>query len=58
MKYVLVTGAAGGMGMAITKRLTDRGYFVFALDYRDFEVGKNTKKIISKLKKGVIQYDI
>ena len=46
MKHVLVTGAGGGMGMAITKRLTDEGYFVFAIDYRDFRVGENTKKII------------
>ena len=46
MKHVLVTGAGGGMGMAITKRLTDEGYFVFAIDYRDFESGENTRKII------------
>ena len=50
MKYVLVTGAAGGMGMAITRRLTDKGYFVFALDYRDFEAGKNTRKIICNVR--------
>ena len=46
MKHVLVTGAGGGMGMAITKRLTDEGYFVFAMDCRDFESGENTRKII------------
>ena len=46
MKYVLVTGAGGGMGMAITKKLTREGCFVFAMDCRDFETGNNTRKII------------
>lgn len=46
MKQVLVTGAGGGMGKAITERLTEMGYFVFALDCRDFDAGKNTRKII------------
>ena len=32
MKYVVVTGAYGGMGYAAVKALTDKGYFVFALD--------------------------
>ncbi|MBQ8426340.1 MAG: SDR family NAD(P)-dependent oxidoreductase [Clostridia bacterium] len=32
MKYVLVTGAYGGMGKALTKQLVDRGYYVFAMD--------------------------
>ncbi len=32
MKYVLVTGAYGGMGKATVKALKDAGYFVFALD--------------------------
>lgn len=31
-KYILVTGACGGMGMATVKLLTERGYIVFALD--------------------------
>ena len=51
MKSILVTGAAGGMGMAITKRLTDNGYFVFAMDCRDFDATKNTKKIICDVRK-------
>lgn len=46
MKHVLVTGAGGGMGMAITRKLTQEGYFVFAMDCRDFESGENTRKII------------
>ena len=32
MKYVIVTGAYGGMGYAAVKALRDNGYFVFALD--------------------------
>lgn len=32
MKYVLVTGAAGGMGQATARTLRDAGYGVFALD--------------------------
>ena len=50
MKSILVTGAAGGMGMAITKKLTNKGYFVYALDNRDFDSGENTKKIICNVR--------
>lgn len=32
MKYVVVTGAYGGMGYAAVQALKDKGYFVFALD--------------------------
>ena len=32
MKYILVTGAGGGMGLATTKLLCEQGYTVFALD--------------------------
>ena len=32
MKYVVVTGASGGMGLAVVKRLMQDGYHVFALD--------------------------
>lgn len=46
MEKILVTGAGGGMGQAITKRLTDEGYFVYAMDCRDFEIPENAKKII------------
>lgn len=34
MKYVVVTGAYGGMGSAAVKLLTKNGFFVFALDKR------------------------
>ena len=32
MKYVLVTGAYGGMGKAVTPMLVENGFAVFALD--------------------------
>lgn len=35
MKNILVTGAAGGMGKSICKLLTDKGYKVYGLDYRE-----------------------
>lgn len=50
MKSILVTGAGGGMGMAITRKLTQEGYFVFAMDCRDFESGENTRKIICDIR--------
>ena len=50
MKKVLVTGAGGGMGQAITKKLTDEGYFVYALDQRDFDAPENAKKILCDLR--------
>ena len=32
MKYVLITGAYGGMGKEATRLFTEKGYTVFALD--------------------------
>lgn len=37
MKNILVTGATGGMGKAICKRLIKEGYRVYGLDYRETE---------------------
>ncbi len=37
MKNVLVTGATGGMGMAICKLLNEKGYRVFGIDYNSGE---------------------
>ena len=34
MKYVIVTGAYGGMGYAAVRAFRDKGYYVFALDRR------------------------
>lgn len=50
MKKVLVTGAGGGMGQAIMKKLTDKGYFVYAIDLRDFDAPENAKKILCDLR--------
>lgn len=43
MKYVLITGAKGGMGFATAKLLAENGYVVFALDNNidEFETVKN-----------------
>ena len=41
MKYVLVTGAFGGMGKSVTNALVRRGFGVFALDKRIAETGEN-----------------
>ena len=35
MNNILVTGATGGMGKAICKRLAGYGYTVYGLDYRE-----------------------
>lgn len=37
MKNVLVTGATGGMGSAISKSLLAKGYRVFGIDYKEGE---------------------
>ena len=41
MKYILVTGAYGGMGSATVKMLAERGFCVFALDKRAGTAEKN-----------------
>jgi NAD(P)-dependent dehydrogenase (short-subunit alcohol dehydrogenase family) len=45
MKYVLVTGANGGMGKAVTEILKNNGYFVFALDKKTAEQQENVMPI-------------
>lgn len=40
MKYVLLTGACGGMGRAVAEMLSEEGFFVFALDRRLPEIIK------------------
>ncbi len=45
MKYVLVTGANGGMGKAVTNILKNNGYFVFALDKKPCEKQENVMAI-------------
>ena len=35
MKYVVLTGSSGGMGLATAKKLSSEGYHVFALDIKE-----------------------
>ena len=35
MKYIVLSGSSGGMGGATVKKLTENGYFVFGLDYKE-----------------------
>lgn len=44
MKYVLVTGAFGGMGKSVTNALVRRGFGVFALDKRITEAGETLSR--------------
>ena len=37
MKYALLTGVSGGMGLATAKKLTAEGYYVFGLDIKEPE---------------------
>ena len=43
MKNILVTGATGGMGKAICSLLSEKGYNVFGLDYREDELKGNVE---------------
>lgn len=47
MKYVLVTGAYGGMGRKATKEFVDNGYTVFALDRKVEEKTENVIPVIA-----------
>lgn len=38
MKNVVVTGATGGMGKSICRRLCEKGYKVYGMDYREEEI--------------------
>ena len=48
-KYILVTGASGGMGKATVKLLTERGYTVFALDRTEYEATPNVIPLVCDL---------
>ena len=52
MKYVLVTGAYGGMGKATVNALANAGYFVFALDKKTGERTDNVLPIETDLTDG------
>ena len=49
MKYVIVTGAYGGMGRATVKELVSKGYTVFALDKMVVESENNVISIATDL---------
>lgn len=49
MKYVLVTGAHGGMGNAAVKLLCSKGYTVFALDLQPVLTHKNVIPLVADI---------
>lgn len=49
MKYVVVTGAYGGMGYAAVKALKEKGYFVFAIDRRVNDAEDGVMPIVADL---------
>ena len=48
MKYVIVTGASGGMGRATIHKLLSEGYFVIGLDIINNDDVKNNKSILQE----------
>ena len=52
MKYILVTGAYGGMGRETTKLLAEKGFTVFALDRKTECAQKNIIPITADVKIG------
>lgn len=46
MKYILITGANGGLGLATTKYFAQRGFFVFRADVKSGEEIENTQQFI------------
>ena len=50
MKNILITGAAGGMGYATCKYLTEKGYKVFALDIAENFAMSNVAYIKTNLR--------
>ena len=49
MKYVLVTGACGGMGSAAVKAYKEAGYFVFAMDRREYEAEDGIMPLVADI---------
>ena len=43
MKKVLITGAAGGIGLATVKYLSNNGYYVYAFDIKEIEPMQNVE---------------
>ena len=46
MKYVVLSGVSGGMGLATAKKLSSNGYFVFGLDIKKPSEPINNSKFI------------
>ena len=49
MKHVLVTGACGGMGSAAVKAYKEAGYFVFAMDRREYEAEERVMPLVADI---------
>ena len=49
MKYVLVTGACGGMGSAAVKAYKEAGYFVFAMDRQEYEAEDGVMPLVADI---------
>ncbi len=47
MKYILITGASGGMGKAAAELLRQQGFFVFALDQTAGETRENLLPLVA-----------
>lgn len=52
MKYVLVTGACGGMGKAAVQMLSNAGYTVFAMDKKPIPAQKNVIPVVADVTDG------
>lgn len=71
MKYVVLTGSSGGMGLAIAKELAANGYYVFGLDIKkpekefdnfefiktDIRDQKDIDKVFKRVNKSEIKLD-
>ena len=51
MKKIVLTGAAGGIGLATLKNLSKNGYFVYAIDIKEIEKIENVKSFQCDLTK-------
>ena len=47
MKKILLTGANGGLGKAVTKYFIQNGFFVYRTDVSFGEALRNSKQILS-----------
>ena len=53
MKYVVVTGGASGMGRAVSKLLSENGYYVFSLDIKE---NSEAKENIEQIKTDITKF--